>query len=45
MSELDPAERAQLLELLGKMLAGAARVTDAEPMPLQGRRVRRTDRD
>jgi DNA-binding MarR family transcriptional regulator len=43
MSELDPTEREQLLELLGKLLAGAARVTEAEPMPLEGRRVRRTD--
>jgi DNA-binding MarR family transcriptional regulator len=40
MSELDPLEREQLLLLLGKMLAGAARVTDAEPMPLEGRRRR-----
>ncbi len=44
MSELDPTEREQLLELLGKLLAGAARVTNGEPMPLEGRRVRRTDR-
>jgi DNA-binding MarR family transcriptional regulator len=42
MSELEPAEREQLLQLLAKLLAGAARVTDGEPMPLEGRRVRRT---
>ena len=36
MADLDPAEREQLMELLGKMLTGAARVTDAEPMPLEG---------
>ena len=28
MSDLDPGERTQLLELLGKILAGAARVAD-----------------
>ena len=42
MSELDPAERHQLLELLGKVLAGAARVAAADPIPLEGRRLRRT---
>jgi DNA-binding MarR family transcriptional regulator len=42
MSELAPAERDQLMKLLGKMLTGAARVTDAEPMPLEGRRNRRS---
>ena len=40
MAELDPTEREQLLELLGKMLAGAARVTDQDPLPLEGRRNR-----
>ncbi len=42
MADLDAAEREQLMELLGKMLTGAARVTDAEPMPLEGTRRRRT---
>jgi len=42
MSELEPRERTQLLDLLGKMLAGAAQVTDADPLPLEGRRHRPT---
>jgi DNA-binding MarR family transcriptional regulator len=41
VSELEPAERHQLLELLGKVLAGAARVADEEPVALEGRRIRR----
>jgi DNA-binding MarR family transcriptional regulator len=45
MSDLEPAERNQLLDLLAKVLAGAARVAEAEPLPLEGRRIRRTDRD
>jgi MarR family transcriptional regulator, 2-MHQ and catechol-resistance regulon repressor len=44
MSDLDPAERDQLLDLLAKVLAGAARVAEDDPIPLGGRRVRRTDR-
>ncbi len=43
MSELEPAERHQLLELLGRVLTGAARVADDDPLPLEGRRFRRTD--
>jgi DNA-binding MarR family transcriptional regulator len=43
MSDLEPAERDQLLELLEKVLAGAARVADDDPIPLEGRRLRRTD--
>ncbi len=42
MSDLEPAERDQLLQLLAKVLAGAARVAAAEPIPLEGRRVRRS---
>ena len=44
VSDLEPAEREQLLALLAKLLTGAARVAEAEPLPLEGRRVRRTDR-
>jgi DNA-binding MarR family transcriptional regulator len=40
MSELDPDERKRLLELLEKVLAGAARVAAAAPTPLEGRRSR-----
>jgi len=41
MSDLEPAERQQLLDLLGKVLAGAARVAEQDPTPLTGRRRRR----
>ena len=42
MSDLEPAERQQLLDLLGKVLAGAARVAEQDPTPLTGRRRRRS---
>jgi len=42
MSDLEPAERSQLLELLGKVLSGAARVAEQDPIPLTGRRRRRS---
>jgi len=41
MSDLEPAERQQLLDLLGKVLSGAARVAEQDPIPLTGRRRRR----
>jgi DNA-binding MarR family transcriptional regulator len=41
MSDLEAAERDQLLELLAKVLAGAARVAAADPKPLEGRRTRK----
>ena len=41
MSELSPDERSQLLELLAKVLAGAASVAEGPPIPLEGRRVQR----
>ena len=42
MADLEPDERDRLLELLGKVLDGAARVATADPIPLEGRRVRPT---
>jgi DNA-binding MarR family transcriptional regulator len=41
MSDLEEIERHQLLDLLGKVLAGAARVAREDPIPLEGRRLRR----
>ena len=41
MSELTPEERSHLLELLAKVLAGAASVASAPPIPLEGRRIQR----
>jgi DNA-binding MarR family transcriptional regulator len=40
MGELTARERAQLLALLAKVLRGAARVAEADPVPLEGRRNR-----
>jgi hypothetical protein len=40
ISELTSAERATLLTLLDKVLKGAAALAAAEPIPLEGRRVR-----
>lgn len=39
-SELTSAERATLLKLLGKVLKATAAVAAAEPIPLEGRRIR-----
>ena len=44
MSRLSDDERERLVELLGKVLEGAARVGSEEPLPLEGRRFRRADR-
>lgn len=40
LRHLTPTERTTLLKLLGKVLAGTAEVAAAEPIPLEGRRVR-----
>jgi len=40
LAELTAAERATLLDLLAKVLRGAAQVAAAEPIPLDGRRRR-----
>jgi DNA-binding MarR family transcriptional regulator len=40
LAKVTRSERATLLRLLGKVLAGAADVADADPIPLQGRRNR-----
>ena len=42
MSALSATERDQLMALLDKVLAGASTVVSEEPIPLEGRRVRRT---
>ena len=40
LSALTPGERAQLLDLLAKILARAAEVTAGQPEPLNGERIR-----
>ena len=40
LHHLTRAERATLLKLLGKVLKGTAEIAAAEPVPLEGRRVR-----
>jgi DNA-binding MarR family transcriptional regulator len=40
LADLTPAERTQLLELLGKVLTAAARTANQPPIPLNGRRNR-----
>lgn len=42
LTELTGAERATLLDLLAKVLRGAAKSAAAEPLPLEGRRNRPT---
>ena len=42
LSALTPAERAQLLDLLAKILARAAEIAATEPEPLTGQRIRPT---
>lgn len=40
LADLDPSEMQTLLDLLAKVLQGAARVAAEPPIPLEGRRVR-----
>jgi len=40
LGELTSTERATLLKLLGKVLMGTAAIAAAEPIPLEGRRIR-----
>ena len=45
LTHLTPAERTDLLDLLAKVLKGAAEVAAADPIPLEGRRNRPSRHD